>query len=277
VVCSVVVCGVPVSWADPSARAFIGTGGLDPEPFGCLPSPAVSPAVSDAGGRRRRGPGPARRQAVSVALSIVPFGVAFGVACVDAGLGLGHAIGFSALVFAGSSQFAAVGVLDDGGAAVSAILAGLLLNLRTVAFGAAIAPSLVGPRWWRALVSQVVIDESCAIGLGQPSEAERRRAFWEAGLACFVAWNVATIAGASVVASAGDAVERFGLDGTIPAAFLALLWPRLRDATQRIAAIAGAAIAVVLVPVAPAGLPVLAAAGAAAVVALLRRSPRRST
>ena len=112
------------------------------------------------------------RQALSIAFALAPFGVVFGVACADAGLSWLDAAGFSALTFAGSSQFAAVDVLGDGGTAVAAIGAGLLLNIRSLAFGVLLAPSLDGPRWKRALLSQLVIDESTAVA----TDAGRSRA-----------------------------------------------------------------------------------------------------
>lgn len=211
-----------------------------------------------------------RRQAISIALAVSPFGVAFGVACADAGFGLGEAVGFSALVFTGSAQFAAVSVLADGGTALAAIAAAVLLSLRSLAYGLVMAPALRGPTWWRALASQLMIDEAMAVGAAQPTPRLQRRGYLWGGGAVFVLWNLATAAGVLLVSSAGDLVETLGIDATIPAAFLALVWPRLSDPTQRIVAIGGAAIAVVLVPLAPAGLPIL---GATSAVLLARFVP----
>jgi predicted branched-subunit amino acid permease len=149
----------------------------------------------------------------------MPFGVAFGVAASDAGLEVWQASAYSLLVFAGSAQLAAVDVIGDGGAALAAVVAGVLLNLRCLAFGVVMAPSLGGPWWRRAL------------------------------------WNVSTLFGASVFASAGNVIVDWGIDATVPAAFLALLWPRLRPIDQRVTAFVGALIALALVPIAPAGVP----------------------
>jgi predicted branched-subunit amino acid permease len=66
----------------------------------------------------------------------------------------------------------------------------------------------------------------------------------------------------SVLSSSEELITDLGIDATIPAAFLALLWPRLRDGLQRLVAAAGALVAVVLVPVSPAGVPIIAAAAA---------------
>ena len=85
-----------------------------------------------------------RAQAISIGLAISPFVLAFGALCAESGIGVWEALGFSSLVFGGSSQFAAVSVLADDGTVIAAVTAGLLLNLRSLAFGVSMAPSLKG-------------------------------------------------------------------------------------------------------------------------------------
>lgn len=206
--------------------------------------------------------GEIRRQALSIALAVSPFGVAFGVICAEAGLSVWEALGFSALVFGGSSQFAAVTVLADDGTAVAAVTAGLLLNMRSLAFGVAMASALRGPVWWRALVSQLMIDESTAVGAAQTELRWRRYGYLAGGISVFVLWNLTTVLGVSALSSSEELITDLGIDATIPAAFLALLWPRLVHRQQRLIALAGAGVAVVLVPVTPAGVPIIAAATA---------------
>ena len=206
-----------------------------------------------------------RAQALSIALAVSPFGVAFGVACSEAGLTVWEALGFSTLVFSGSAQFAAVSVLSDGGTAVAAVTSGLLLNLRSLAFGVAMAGALKGPLWWRALTAQLMIDESTAVGSVQRTDTLRRYGYLAGGLAVYVLWNLSTVLGASVLSSSEQLIEDLGIDATIPAAFLALLWPRLADPTQRLSAVLGAVVALALVPISPAGVPIIAAAGAVVV------------
>ena len=213
-----------------------------------------------------------RGQALSIALAVAPFGVAFGVVCSEAGLSVWEALGFSTLVFSGSAQFAAVSVLSDGGSAVAAVTSGLLLNLRSLAFGVAMAGALRGPRWWRALAAQLMIDESTAVGSVQRTDALRRYGYLAGGIAVFVLWNLTTVLGASVLSSSEQLIEDLGIDATIPAAFLALVWPRLSDPEQRLIAAVGAGIAVALVPVAPAGVPIIAAAAAVALARPWRAS-----
>lgn len=201
------------------------------------------------------------RQALSISVALAPFGLVFGVACVQAGLGLAEAIGFSALVFTGSAQFAAVGVLGDGGGAAAAIGAGLLLNIRSLAFGVLLAPALTGPRWLRALFAQLVIDESTAVATSQTERRWQRYGFLAGGLGVFTVWNLSTVVG--VLLATDDAfIQDLGLDAAAPAAFLALLWPRLvgpGGAQGRRIALAGAVVAAVAVPLAPPGIPILLA------------------
>ena len=201
----------------------------------------------------------ARAQALSIALAVTPFGVAFGAAATDAGLETWQTAGFSLFVFAGSAQFAAVEILGDGGSVAAAVTAGLLLNLRSVAFGVALVDAMPASRWKRALAAQLMIDETAAVATVQPDRDTSRYAYWVTGLALFAMWNVSTLVGATVVASSADLIHDLGLDATVPAAFLALLWPRLDQPTHRVVAVAGAAIAVLTTPFVPPGLPVILA------------------
>ncbi len=200
------------------------------------------------------------KQALSIAIAITPFGVAFGVACNEADLGWLVALGYSSLIFTGGGQFAAVSVLGEGGTAGAAILAAVLLNLRSLAYGVAMAPSLKGSLPWRAAVSQLMIDESVAVASPQTGAQARTYGYLAGGLSVFVLWNISTLVGVLAFSSAGDLVTDLGIDATIPAAFLALVWPRLSTNEGRALAAGGAVIALVLVPLVPAGIPIVAAA-----------------
>ncbi len=201
-----------------------------------------------------------RRRASAIAVALVPFGLAFGVLCSEAGLAWWEALGFSAVVFTGSAQFAAVGVLGEGGTVAAAVGAGVLLNLRSLAFGLAMAPALRGSLPFRLAASQLMIDEAMAVGTTATTPARRRYGYLAGGLAVFALWNASTLAGALLAAGAGDLVSTLGIDATIPASFLALLWPRLRDNTHLRVAVAGAVIALAAAPLAPPGIPILVAA-----------------
>ena len=201
-----------------------------------------------------------RRRAAAIAAALVPFGLAFGVLCSEAGLAWWEAVGFSAVVFAGSAQFAAVGVLGDGGTVAAAVGAGVLLNLRSLAFGLAMAPALRGSLPFRLAASQLMIDESVAVGTAASTPERRRYGYFAGGLAVFALWNASTLAGALLASGAGDLVTTLGIDATIPASFLALLWPRLRASAHLRVAVAGAVVALLAAPVTPPGVPVLLAA-----------------
>ena len=209
-------------------------------------------AVDDATIRRRL-----RRQAASITLAVAPFGIVFGASAATAGLQLFEAVGYSIFVFAGSAQFAAVEILGDGGSVASAAIAGLLLNVRSLAFGVIMAPALTGAFWQRALMSQLMIDEATAVGVAAIEPRHRRYGYLVGGLGVFVVWNLTTVLGFAVFSNAGDLITDLGLDVAGPAAFLALLWPRLADRRQLATAVTGAVIAVALIPVAPAGVPIL--------------------
>lgn len=203
-----------------------------------------------------------RAQAISIGLAISPFGLAFGALCAESGVGVWEALGFSSLVFGGSSQFAAVSVLADDGTVIAAVTAGLLLNLRSLAFGVSMAPSLKGSLLWRAGVSQLMIDESTAIGSSQSTHELRRYGYLWGGLSVFVLWNATTLIGVSVLSEAESLITDLGIDATIPAAFLGLIWNKLENARHRVVALIGAITALILVPITPAGIPVIAAASA---------------
>ena len=203
-----------------------------------------------------------RAQAISIGLAISPFGLAFGALCAESGIGVWEALGFSSIVFGGSSQFAAVSVLADDGSVIAAITAGLLLNLRSLAFGVSMAPSLKGSLLWRAGVSQLMIDESTAIGSSQATHELRRYGYLWGGLSVFVLWNATTLIGVSVLSEAESLITDLGIDATIPAAFLGLIWNKLENAKHRAVAVIGAITALILIPFTPAGIPVIAAASA---------------
>lgn len=213
------------------------------------------------------------RQSLSIALAVVPFGAAFGVVVRQGDMSVFDAVGFSTLVFTGSAQFAAASVLADGGTVATAVVSGLLLNLRSLAFGLVMAPALRGPLWWRALASQLMIDETTAVGSAQKDRRWQRYGYLVSGLVLFTMWNLSTLAGATILGEAGSLITTAGIDATIPAAFLALLWPRLANPEHRLIAVIGAGIAVLLAPVVPAGMPVILAGLAVLALRPWRRLP----
>ncbi len=202
-------------------------------------------------------------KALSVGLSTSTYGISFGALAVAAGLSVPQAVAMSLLLFSGGSQFAFVGLI--GVAPTAAVVSSTLLGLRNGVYSIAVQTMVPmhGPA--RLAGAHVTIDESTAVALGSTSTAGRRRGFWLTGIVVFLGWNAATLAGAVLGDRLGDPAA-WGLDAVAPAAFLALLWPRLHDRLARLVAVAAMAVALVLSPLVPAGLPVLAAGLVAVVV-----------
>jgi len=168
------------------------------------------------------------RDSVGLGVAVSSYGVSFGALAVAAGLSPAQTCALSLLAFTGGSQFAYVGVIAGGGTAVSASVTALLLGLRNTLYAVRLAPLLRVRGARRLLAAHTVIDESTAMALAQPVDRPDagRLAFTVTSAVVFTGWNAATLLGALV----GHAVDplRLGLDGAEPAAFLALLWPRLR-------------------------------------------------
>ncbi|KAA2256139.1 AzlC family ABC transporter permease [Solihabitans fulvus] len=193
--------------------------------------------------------------AVAAAAGLV--GASFGAIAVAAGLAWWLPLVMSVLVFAGGSQFMAVGVVASGGSPVAAVIAGLVLNLRHLPFGMAIG-DVLGSGWRRLVGSHLIIDESVAFAMGQRDPERSRAAFWACGISLFFFWNLGVVAG-SVAGQAIGNTDALGLDAAFPAALFALVLPSLRDRATRRVALIGAAVAVATTPLLPAGIPVLLA------------------
>lgn len=198
--------------------------------------------------------------AAPLTVAFAGFGVAFGSLAHAAGIGPLAAVVLSATAFAGSAQFAAVSVLGAGGSVAAAVAAAVLLNARYVPIGLSVAPVLGGAWWRRLVVGQLVVDESWAIANRGNGRFDRQRLIG-AGVVLYLAWVTATAVGALGASVLADP-KALGLDAAFPALFLALLWPQARERRAAAAAALGAGIALVTLPVAPPGLPIIAAAAA---------------
>lgn len=198
------------------------------------------------------------RNIALVCLADAVVGASFGAISVSGGLPLWVPMAMSVLVFAGGSQFAAVGVVLSGGGALAAVATGLVLNARMLPFGFTVADVLQGPWWKRLLGAQLLTDESAAFVLQETDPRRRRAAYWTCGLALFTVWNLAVLLGAGAGGLIGD-TGAFGLDAAFPSVLLALVLPSLSERRTRTAALVGAAVAVAATPYVPAGLPVLLA------------------
>jgi 4-azaleucine resistance transporter AzlC len=202
--------------------------------------------------------GTLERDALSIAVATGIYAVSFGVLSVAAGFSLAQTCVMSLVAFTGASQFTYVSVLGAGGSAASGLPPALLLAGRNMIYALSLREVVRGGPLRRALEAHLVIDESTAMAHAQSDPEDKRRAFLLTGIGVFVCWNVGTLAGALTGGLLTDP-RAFGLDAIFPAVFLALLVPQLRDGRAVRAALLGALIALVLLPIAPAGVPVMAA------------------
>ncbi len=199
--------------------------------------------------------------------------MSFGVVARQAGFSAIQAVVTSALVFAGSAQFAALAVMSGGGTLVAAVAAAALMNGRFLAMGIALAPSLPGGPAKRALQGQTVVDASWALANNGDGTFDRWLLFGTTAPQ-YVTWVLGTVVGAYGGDLLGDP-DRWGLDAVFPTFFLGLVIAELRDPRSRTVAAIGALVAISLVPFTPAGVPVLAAASAA-LLGIPRRTEEES-
>ena len=209
------------------------------------------------------------RDSLSVSITVGAYGTAFGAAAVANGFSLLQTCLLSLLTFSGASQFAVIGVLGAGGGAISGIATASLLGIRNGVYGVIMAPRLKVKGFKRIVAAQITIDESTAVALGQEvrGESAMRQGFWLTGFGVFIFWNLFTVAGALGAQAMGD-IRAWGLDSAVPAAFLGLVWPRLKTNRDRFLAVGCVVFALAMTPILPAGLPIIATAFIAIAVGL---------
>jgi len=196
------------------------------------------------------------RTAFSVAFTVGLYGAAFGAAGVTAGFSILQTCLLSILLFSGASQFAVVGIMGAGGAAISAIATATLLGFRNALYGLQMAPILKVKGMRRVFAAQITIDESTAVATLQDNDADRKRGFYLTGIGVYVFWNLFTLLGALGASAIGDP-SVWGLDAAVPAAFLGLIWPRLKNKIQFVVSAIAITWALILTPITPAGIPII--------------------
>ncbi|MFD9795284.1 AzlC family ABC transporter permease [Streptomyces sp. NPDC059070] len=209
------------------------------------------------------------RDALGVGVAVGLSGFAFGVTSAGSGLTVLQTCALSLLVFTGASQFALVGALAAGGNPFTAAAGAFFLGVRNAFYGLRLSQLLALPRAVRPFAAQWVIDETTAVTLAQPTRRAARIGFTVTGLTLYVLWNLTTLAGAVGAEAIGD-TDAWGLDAASPAVFLALLAPMLTTVTERITAGIAVLLVLGLLPVLPAGAPVLVAALAAPIVLFMK-------
>jgi predicted branched-subunit amino acid permease len=208
------------------------------------------------------------RDGVGLGLAVGLSGIAFGAAAVSSGLSVWQACALSLVAFTGASQFALAGVIAAGGGLVAGTAGAILLGSRNTLYGLRLAEIVRTRGPGRLLVALGVIDETTAVTLGQPDPDAARRGFTATFATLYLTWNLATLAGALGAGRVGSP-QAIGLDVVGPAAFLALIYPRLRAGrTERLVALGGVAVALSTTTVLPVGVPVILAATAALAGAL---------
>lgn len=185
------------------------------------------------------------------------YGISFGALSVAAGLDFWQTMALSLLMFSGGSQFAFVGVIATGAGVIPAVLSAWLLGVRNGFYAIRLSPILSLRGILRPVGAQLTIDESNAVSMSQEPDLEKQRqGFWLTGIAVFLFWNLLTAAGALLGSAIGDPAD-FGLDAAAGAAFLGLIWPRLKESKLLFLAVVSAFAATSLSAVLPAGIPVL--------------------
>jgi predicted branched-subunit amino acid permease len=219
----------------------------------------------------------AARSGWAVGIATAAYGVSFGALATASGLDVWQACVLSLVMFSGGSQFALIGVLASGGvgAGGSAIAGAALLGVRN-SFYAVRLSRIIGPGFLRrAAAAQLTIDESTAVATAQREPRAQRIGFWTTGLVVYIGWNLTTLAGALLGNLIGD-VKAYGLDAAAAAAFVGLLWPRLKTRQTQAVAVAAGFVATLLTPFLMPGLPVLAAAAVAILIGVLNLFGRRT-
>jgi predicted branched-subunit amino acid permease len=203
------------------------------------------------------------------------YGISFGALSVAAGLDFWQTMALSLLMFSGGSQFAFVGVIATGAGVIPAVLSAWLLGVRNGFYAIRLAPIVSLTGILKPIGAQLTIDESNAVSLSQePDLKKQREGFWLTGIAVFVFWNLLTAAGALLGSVIGNPAD-WGLDAAAGAAFLGLIWPRLKESKLLLLAVVSAFTATMLSEFLPAGLPVLLTALVAVafwLVELLRKN-----
>ena len=210
------------------------------------------------------------RDALGIGIASGAYAISFGAISTAAGLSLLQTCALSVLMFTGASQFALVSVVGAGGSVWAGAAAAALLGSRNALYGLRLSSLLRVSGLRRIVASHFVIDETTAMAIARDDPALGRLAFWSTGLALFTLWNMGTLVGALATHALSNP-KVLGLDAAPPAAFLALLAPRLRAREPLAIAIAAAVLAIAVLPFVPAGVPLLVVAVAVAVYGMVWR------
>jgi len=211
------------------------------------------------------------RDALGIAIASGAYALSFGAIATTSGLSLLQTVSLSLLMFTGASQFALVGIVGSGGSVWAGVATAALLGTRNALYGVRLSSLLKVSGLRRFGAAQLVIDESTAMAIARDDENDARFAFWATGLLLFAFWNLGTFIGALATTALPDP-KVLGLDAAPPAAYLALLAPRLRAREPLAIALAAGLVALICIPFVPAGIPLLIVAALVALYGLFGRS-----
>jgi predicted branched-subunit amino acid permease len=209
------------------------------------------------------------RDALGIGIASGAYALSFGAISTAAGLTLLQTVALSVLMFTGASQFAMVGVIGAGGSVWAGAATAALLGTRNALYGVRLSSLLDVTGVRRAASAHFVIDETTAMAIARDNTEDSRFAFWATGIAVFALWNLGTLIGALATHALSNP-KVLGLDAAPPAAFLALLAPRLRARGPLAIGFGAAIVSLVVLPFVPAGVPLLIVAVLVAVFGLLR-------
>ena len=219
---------------------------------------------------------PVATMSVGVGFATGLYGISFGALATTAGLDVWQTQVLSLLMFSGGSQFAFIGVIAAGGPAAvgAAVVSAWLLGVRNGFYAVSMNPILEILPWKRVIAAQLTIDESTGVSTSQESLRDKRSGFWITGISVFIFWNSMTLLGAVLGDALGDP-KQWGLDAAAAAAFLGLLWPRLKERQSLAVAALAFFVAVITTSSLPAGIPVMLAGAVAVVVGVFNLFERK--
>lgn len=252
--------------------------GLNPHPMSEQSSTPDTPACGTVVERRA-----AFAEGVRDYLPMIPaiaaWAIVTGVALIQSGLSLVHAVGFSALAFAGSAQLATLPLIAAGVPLTIIVLTALMMNLRFVIYSAALKSSLQHvPLARRILLGYLSGDVGVVLYLRRvqrtPGWAPRDAYFFGMVAVNWVVWHVASLFG---IFAAAWIPREWGLEFAGTLALVALLVPMgaRRSGIAGIAVGAAVGVATLHWP-ARLGLVVAIVCGVVAAMLAERRGQRRA-
>jgi 4-azaleucine resistance transporter AzlC len=181
-------------------------------------------------------------EALPLAIAIAAYGLSYGVLAIQANFSLMGAVAMSLLVFSGSVQMVTVAMLTAGASLASVLFTSVLLNLRNLLYGAALAEGLAPATKGRWLLAFGVSDEPFVLGISRFKKYGPDPLYFGTVTGTFyVAWVFSSLIGALI----GNQIDpqKWGLDLAFPVTFIALLMPSLKEKPVIATALTAAVIA----------------------------------